>query len=182
VTPEPAVLPAGKVNRFEVFHHYRKEHPYFYVQFEQAVSQLLMRRDIGAIVPARVLRDTLSRDYPWVQWSVDGIDVFKAMLAWYRHKNPTSVSRFRRRKTERGRVRNSGVDWVAKSRQNVPFSTLMCLVGQLRKDLTPTTMTLLKRDAGVRFNQNYNAGVAKDIRFFFPHFAHLIPARRNRVR
>ena len=181
MTPEPAVLPAGKVNRFEVFHHERKRDLRLYSEFEYAVNSILHYSSTPAIVPARWLRDTLSRDWPWVRWQVNGIDVFKAMLAWFRFQNPTTVNRFRRRKTERGRRGRTGVDWAARSQKAVSIGTILTLAGQLRIG-GKTTMTLLKRDAGVKFNQNYNAEVASFIRRNWPSLADRLPSARNRVR
>lgn len=182
MTPETAVLPTGKVNRFKVFHHERKQRPWFYHSFEWAVTQVLMRKDTPHVVPARVLRDTLTRDYPWVKWQVDGIDVFKAMLSWYRYQNPKTADRWRYRKTERSRRRTTGIDWAQKSRESVPFATLNKLAMTLRQGGVPTTMTLLKRDAGVKFNQNFNAEVTKSICEYYPSLAPLLSRVRRLVR
>ena len=182
MTPEPAVLPAGKVNRFEVFHHERKRDIRLYTEFETAVMDILRKPETPSVVPARVLRDTLTRDYPWVRWQVKGIDVFKAMLSWFRYQNPKTVERFRIRRTERGRRVGGQVDWAAKSKKAVGISTILKLAQTLRGSSRRTTMTLLKRDAGVRFNQNYNAEVSSFIRSTWPSLAALLPAKRNRVR
>lgn len=180
MTPEPAVLAAGKVNRFELFHHHRKRDLRLYTEFETAVLSILDRTT--GLMPARVLRDTLTRDYPWVRWQVEGVDVFKAMLSWFRYQNPTTVNRFRVRKTERGRRGPTGINWAAKSRAAVGISPILKLVTHLKFQLRPTTMTLLKQGAGVKFNQNYNAEVASFIRRTWPSVAYLLPYRRNRVR
>jgi hypothetical protein len=182
MTPENAVMPAGKVNRFEVFHRERNRDIRFYMEFEDTVDSILAHKDTPTIVPVRVLRDIISRDYPWVRWQVGGIDVFKAMLSWYRYRNPTKVARFRHRKTEQGRRLTSGINWAAKSKTTVTLTTIMQLVQQLRKTNRRTTMTLLKRDAGVRFNQNFNAEVAQFIRNLYPSLTEFLPSKRNRVR
>jgi hypothetical protein len=187
MTPETAVQTPGTINRFEVFHHYRKRNPEFYLRFETAVQHILARRDTPLKVGARVLQETILRDFPLVRTFVPTesgltVDVFKAMLSWFRYKNPSSVGRFRVRRTERSRNVNNTHDWEGESLRKVRYATICLLVLKLKETMQPHSMALLKQAAGVKFNQNYNAEVAKYIRDMWPEVSHLIPSRRPRVR
>lgn len=177
-TPVP-----GKVNRFEAFHHHRKQNPAFYRDFEVAMDQILLRHLPEGIIPARVLRDTLSAKFPNVKWTTPGgVDVFKAMLAWYRHRTPESVKRFRARKTEKSRAKSSGIDWNMKSKQKVKGSTILLLRNKLMEQKKVTTMTLLKQEAGVKFNQNFNSEVSHYLRTNWPESKQYLPVRRPRIK
>lgn len=174
---------SNKVNRFKTLHHHLKTNPAFYTRFETAVAHVL--KSVPDIISARVLRDTLSRDFPSVGWTVDGVDVFKALLSWFRYKNPGAESHFRFRKTERGRATglNRRAHWRHLARVKVSYDAqILPLVEHLRATQKVTTMVLLKAATGVRFNQNYNSEVADYIRSNWTELAQYLPARRPLVR
>ena len=126
-----------------------------YQNFESA-GLALLRETTDPILVGVFIDTLIGRG---VSITVDGYALRGPLMRDFRSLNEEADGRLSGREIEEGRNPWTGIPWHLDARALVPASAIRALVDLALLNGTVTTVTLLKAQLGLKFNQNYNAEI-----------------------